>query len=439
MVASFSITRPICRKWFAGLSNYPMVWMTGSCSFRRFKFNSYQIGMSTLAEPMFSSSTRQNPSSSSSPWLMLPLATVASAGISYKFYSLADDKIVTLGTGKSRHERELTHPRMRFAGSSHGWLALLSRSLDLFLYNPISGRHIDLPSVRDLPESPAGSTITYKVILSCSPDRPDCRAIVLYNSMCALAFCCLGLSKEWTRIGDDHWLDEKLGRPFRNGYWDCVYSTRHEALFSLTRQGVLESWDLRDPRSPRARAVKIAEVRPEGRVSIMYRKSYEKEENHLWLSCDAVQHLVVAGKDLFVVTQYRAGCFDFDGLYVGWSDQNTFAGGPPYVTVDFDVYKYDPENQDVKYVNSLDGLAVFVGYHNDAFALPAAEFPELKPNCIYFTNAIEPSMSAYIPTRGQDIGIFDYKNKTVLPCYYPFDDKNMREIFPTPTWKIEVC
>ncbi|GER26727.1 hypothetical protein STAS_02388 [Striga asiatica] len=82
-------------------------------------------------------------------------------------------------------------------------------------------------------------------------------------------------------------------------------------------------------------------------------------------------------------------------------------------------------DEDVKYVNSLHGLALFVGYHNDAFALPAAEFMELKPNSIYFTNA---------PTGGHDIAIFDYKNKIVLPCYYPCDVKNMRKTFPAPTW-----
>ncbi|CAA0820293.1 Pentatricopeptide repeat-containing protein [Striga hermonthica] len=206
MASFFSITRSIGRKWFAGLSNYPIVRLTGSCSFR------------TLAEPMFSSSTRQNPSSS--PWLMLPPAfdvtVTGAASFSYKFYNPADNKIVSLDTGKScRHERELTHLDMCFAGSSRGWLALLSPSFDLFLYNPISRRHIKLPPVRDLPEFPPGPPMIHKLILSCSPDTPNCRAIIIYNSMRALAFCCPGFSKEWTHVGDHHWLDPNLGWPFR--------------------------------------------------------------------------------------------------------------------------------------------------------------------------------------------------------------------------------
>ncbi|GER39637.1 hypothetical protein STAS_16264 [Striga asiatica] len=485
-----TITCSIGRKWFAGLSNHPIVWMIGSSS-----SSVYSKGMSTLAEPM---STKQNPSSS--PWLILPptfdVTVIGTASLSYKFYNLADNKIVTLYIGKSCYERELTHLHMRLAGSSHGWLALLSLRLDLFLYNPISRRHIKLPLVRDLTIFPASPTIMYKFILSCSPEDPNCRAIIIYNNMYALAFCCPAFSKDWTHIS--------------KGYWDCVYSTRHEALFSLTRKGVLESWDLHS-----LRAVKIADVRRIGLVRIRYpRKRYnnhkEEENDDLRLTCDAVQHLVVAGRDLLVLSQYVA-CFDFDGLYVDCNDphQDTIERGLPFFTIDFRVYRYnpeaedlkyinsldglalfvgyhsdafalpaaefpelkpnfiyftnalddhlvvagrdllvlsqyvacfdfdglyDPEDEDLKYINSLDGLALFVGYHSDAFALPAAEFPELKPNSIYFTNALDDVMSPDTPTGGHDIGIFNYKYKTVLPCSYPCDVKNMSKTFPVPTW-----
>ncbi|CAA0820290.1 Unknown protein [Striga hermonthica] len=437
MASSFSITRSIGRKWFAGLSNYPIVCLTESSSFRRYRFNSfYPKGMSTLAE--------NRSSSSSSAWLMLPPAfdvtVTGAASLSYKFYNPADNKIVTLDTGKSCHERELTHLDMCFAGSSRGWLALLSPSFDLFLYNPISRRHIKLPPVRDLHEFPPGPPVIHKLILSCSPDTPNCRAIIIYNSMRALAFCCPGFSKEWTHVGDHHWLDPNSGRPFRNignGYWDCVYSTRHEALFTLTRKGVLESWDLGDPHS--LRAVKIADIGRKGLVRIRYSREryHHKEENDLQLTCDRAQHLVVAGQDLLVVTQYVVGCFDFDGLYVDCDDpyQNTFDRGLPFVTISFKVHKYDPEDEEVEYVNSLVGLALFVGYHSDSFALPAAEFPELKPNSIYFANALDEVMCPCTPPiGGHDIGIFNYENKTVLPCYYPSDVKNMSKIFPGPTW-----
>ncbi|CAA0820285.1 Unknown protein [Striga hermonthica] len=68
---------------------------------------------------------------------------------------------------------------------------------------------------------------------------------------------------------------------------------------------------------------------------------------------------------------------------------------------------------------------------SDSFALPAAEFPELKPNSIYFANALDEVMCPCTPPiGGHDIGIFNYENKTVLPCYYPSDVKNMPQDFP---------
>ncbi|GER53381.1 hypothetical protein STAS_30891 [Striga asiatica] len=431
MASSFSITRSIGRKWFAGLSNYPIVRMIESCSSLeccRYRFNSfYPKGMSTLAEPM-----RQNhpSSSSSSPWLMLPpsidVTFTGAASISYNFYSLADNKIVT----HSLEDRELTNPLMVCAGSSLGWLALMSPSRDLFLYNTISRRRINLPSVGDLPDYPDNLATVYKVVLSCSPEDPNCRAIIIYNNVHGLAFCCPGFSKEWTHIGDHNWFDENLGRSFRPGYRDCVYSTRHEALFSLTKQGVLESWDLWDPHSPRA--VKIAEDGEMG-GKICYAK-----QKHLLLTCAPVEHLVVAGQDqdLLVVTQYVVETFDLDGLYVDGCDpsKKTVKRGLPSSTIDFDVKKYNLEDEDVKYVDSLDGLALFVGFQSDAVALWVAEFPELKSNSIYFTDGVEDGLIEDYPTGGHDIGIYDYENKTVSPCCYPCDIKKMKKTFPAPMW-----
>ncbi|CAA0818573.1 Unknown protein [Striga hermonthica] len=455
---TLSLGRPIDRKLFAGISNYPIVGklMVGSCSsaqYFRYRLNSafYSKAMRTLAEPILSPSPTQNPSSSSSsPWLMLPPAfdvdVSGAASRSYKFYSIADNNIVTLSTGKSSKEREeLTWSPMWVTGSSHGWLALLCpRSRNLFLYNPISRRQINLPSLGDLPSyPPTNYPRAFKVILTCSPDGPNSRAVMIYNNIRGLAFCCPGFGKEWIRIGDHHWFDENKGEAFSRGYKDCVYSTRHEALFSLTKHsGVLETWDLRDPQSPRAMKM----VRVSKKVGIFcYQRRTRKDERRtrkvekkLRRTSTPVEHLVVAGQDLLVVTQYVVGRFDFDGLYVDTADPYAFAyeRGLPCVTVDFDVHKYDPEDGEFKYVegSSLGGWALFVGFFSDAVALPAAEFPELKPNSIYFTDAMEDVLIDNFKTGGHDIGIFNYVDKTVFPCYFPCDVKNMRKSFPAPMW-----
>ncbi|CAA0836413.1 Unknown protein [Striga hermonthica] len=431
MASSFSLCRSICRKWFAGIANCPIGGKLVSRSCFSAECCRYRLN-SSLAKP--------NPSPpSSSPWLMLQPAfdvdVSGSASRSYKFYSLADNKIVTRSTGKSSKERELRNPLMCFRGSSHGWLALYDKSsLDVFLYNPITGGHISLPPFGHFPDYPPASKILQKVILSCSPDEgSNCRAIMIYNNVAALAFCCPGFSKEWTRIGDHHWFDQDSGRAFFGGYADCVYSTRHEALFCLTRRGgVLESWDIRDPQSPSA--VKLAEVSKGGRFG--YPRTGKKK---LTLTATHAKNLVVAGEDLLVVTQYVVSSFDFDGLYVDGNKLFNYIEehGFPVVTVDFDVHKYDPEDGKLKYVKrSLGGWALFVGLHSDAVALPAADFPELKPNSIYFTDA---SLGASIDcmgylTGGHDIGIFNYENKTVSPCYFPCDVQNMRKTYPGPMW-----
>lgn len=62
----------------------------------------------------------------------------------------------------------------------------------------------------------------------------------------------------------------------------------------------------------------------------------------------------------------------------------------PFKTFAFDVHEIheiDQEAEEVTYVDDgcLNGLAMFVG-RNNLLTLPAAEFPGLKPNPIYFTD-----------------------------------------------------
>ncbi|GFQ04578.1 hypothetical protein PHJA_002601700 [Phtheirospermum japonicum] len=73
-----------------------------------------------------------------------------------------------------------------------------------------------------------------------------------------------------------------------------------------------------------------------------------------------------------------------------------------------------------------------------AVALPATQFPGLKPNSIYFTNAIETGSwrgeDDDTPFGGHDIGIFNYQDRTVSSCYYPCDVQSLKKILPVPMW-----
>ncbi|CAA0828325.1 Unknown protein [Striga hermonthica] len=293
-------------------------------------------------------------------------------------------------------------------GYSHGWKALFNPdSLDMFLYNPVSGRRIKLPSIkqRDLPLHPSNNSASYmsesvdKCILSCSPDEDEenCRAVIIFNSIGALAFCCPGRSVVWTPLGEKDmflWWDEVAGRRWRwsGCYEDCVYSPEHKLLFALTTSGQLSSWDLRDPEDPEKR--ELAEL-DSGR----HDRSFDKFKFYDgW--CERrpddlpAEHLAIVGRDVLVVTQHVAA-----------------AGGG------FDVHRYDPEEEGGFKRSGVGAWALFIGFQSNAFALPVANFPGLKSNSIYFTD-----------NSTQVVHIFDYEEKTVSRSCYPSNVEDLERI-----------
>lgn len=88
----------------------------------------------------------------------------------------------------------------------------------------------------------------------------------------------------------------------------------------------------------------------------------------------------------------------------------------PCKTVNFLVLEISSSSGGMRIVQSLDGLAMFVGGGDSAVVL-ASEFPGLKPNCIYFADAKRYNRSPFErPFFGNhDVGIFDYGKKTVSP------------------------
>ncbi|KAL3629288.1 hypothetical protein CASFOL_026510 [Castilleja foliolosa] len=281
------------------------------------------------------------PKQESSPWLMLP-PEIESKPARRVISSIALQ--ITKSKPSVRMMKQATFGlRLTCRGSSHGWLALLSQHDDgFFLYNPISRRHMKLPSILNLPTSPYNDILTSaryvdKVILSCSPDEDEdnCRVLLLRDCGNVLAFCCPGRSQEWTLM-----LDEQRGKRYIN----CVYSTRLKLFFALTQSNRVETWNLEDLSSPKLIKMRI---------------------------------------------MFNVGP---DGSYCDDSDNDSDEPRPDsrrYITIGFDIFKYDDsEKGKFKYLDrsSLGGLAIFVGEHNHAVAIQATQFPELKPNSIYFTD-----------------------------------------------------
>ncbi|GFP85583.1 hypothetical protein PHJA_000702000 [Phtheirospermum japonicum] len=80
---------------------------------------------------------------------------------------------------------------------------------------------------------------------------------------------------------------------------------------------------------------------------------------------------------------------------------------------------------------------MFVGLnHYHSFAVSATGANGLKPNSIYFTDDKELTPPKWVDRKygGHDIGIFDYQNKTISPCYYPCHLLSFQRIMPAPIW-----
>ncbi|KAL8045688.1 hypothetical protein ABFX02_08G130700 [Erythranthe guttata] len=438
-----SITSLLSRKSVVGVSNW--VYRTGSC---------FVSPMSTVSVSDESLRCPASLPSRISPWLMLPPPTESSSGNKvYNFYSLSQDKVLSLNKiSAAAGEEEKTgvpvpEDDAQIVGSSHGWLALHNENnSDLFLSNPLSRRHVKLPAINKLPEN---NSCVGHVIVSCSPNvegDDDCRALMTYGPENRLAFCCPGSrSTEWTPIGD--WYYEFKGCRSARAYEACVYSSRQKLFYCITRSSEFEAWDLSNPVSPKLIPM-VLSIEPTSDDSELDDSELDRRlAGEMELKDHSMEHksLIVNehSGDLFLVTRHIIERMNLDGSYAEeeacdvdnydpMNDLNKF----PHKTISFDVHKYDPENEIFRYMDkcSLDGLSFFVGC-NHGFALRASEFPELKPDSIYFTDVSSLPDGVACRYGGHDIGIFSYKDGTTIsPCYYPCDLQSFKRIKPIPRW-----
>ncbi|KAL3627176.1 hypothetical protein CASFOL_028539 [Castilleja foliolosa] len=400
--------------------------------------NSYR-GVRMVSTVKYRSAEAQVPSfssdslfASSSPLLMLSPNRYSS---SYEFYSFAKNRLFTIPKSEKSTFRYAT----KIFGSSHGWLGCFNyRRYELYLSNPLSGRRVNLPPIDYLPIPHAnlrhGHGIN-KIIISCSdPESKECRAMMLFNNTNSLAFCCPGISK-WTK--------------FNSVYEDIVYCATHELFFAIRLEFtskfdgdlVLEEWDLRNPLSP----------------SLVWSGSVDKldSRSHIFGQPNPAQddefgfnhqnYLVVSQQgELFLVYRYVYEFMMPNGSCaapVNPEDEddcdifNNRKYRYPPKTVNYKVFKIVRDGDGWKKVfmdGHLDAQVMFVGWLSHGMAMPAAEANGFQPNTICFT---DDTFTYSKEVRGTDNGIFDYKNKTFHPCYYPFDYQSLKKkIMPPPLW-----
>ncbi|KAL6551921.1 hypothetical protein OROGR_008075 [Orobanche gracilis] len=303
----------------------------------------------------------------------------------------------------------------RVVGSSHGWVALFNKKRedgDLFLWEPLSGRQIKLPPMETLPDAYSvyneGRASVTKVIISCSPDEGDeeCHAMMIYGPGKRLAFCRPFISNsKWTRIGDLGY--EEDGEIWGRSYQEFVYSVSQKLFFCVTKN-----------------------------------EEEEDEEEEEDSGIEELNYLVFdeQSAQLLLVKRHVLERMAPDGTYVH-EDPNLDPideyGKYPHKTIAFDVDRVDDLDNNggvrLSRPRPTAGLSIFLGL-NQSFAI-SAPHDQLKPNSIYFT---DPNPCVYMCETtmygGHDIGVFDYENRTLSPCYYPCDVSSLKKITPPPFW-----
>ncbi|KAL1566068.1 hypothetical protein AAHA92_01717 [Salvia divinorum] len=323
-----------------------------------------------------------SPSSSSSTFLMLPIADEDTQEIQHlSFYNLKNNKPYNL-----KIQPNLENTQLRCIGSSKGWLAFLDQTLENpFLFNPITQTLIHLP--RNHP----GIT---KLILSQDPSlRPQTSAAVAIQTLLftsKLSFC---------RSGGSAWHD----LPSQSEtYYDAVCCDATNTLFALSLE--LELSD---------------EAFPDDLYSWQW---------YLALSPAGAGEVIAA-------VRYVGEFVRYDGEVVYEGDTLTdYMAAPlvcPYRTMGFRVFRADVRGGggggEWADVEGFGDHAMLLG-GNETAVVPAVDL--MKNNAIYFTDDYWERIDEDYSYGGHDFGVFcmgDLRFEEVF-------DFEMEKINPPPFW-----
>ncbi|KAL3649300.1 hypothetical protein CASFOL_005703 [Castilleja foliolosa] len=361
-----------------------------------------------------------------SPWLMLP----PKAGMVCKFYNLVEDRIESFGVELPDSDDAV------LVGSSHGWLAFFNRRNNhVFLSNPLSGTLLKLPSIESVETDSKFrcrlGTVVSKLVLSSSPERDDCIAMICFEPGKSPYLWSRGSgSAHWTDVHGWFYESKKL---FPDGpdrytdartYEDIVYCSSRKKFGYITEFQIAPH-DCGEPLHPS----QLEEHDLRGFVSHSLRHLMNRaeasvcEKCYFWLRenetllkpCAQIPYLWFNEQrgELYILTRF---------LNAGHKTVGFFAFKI--------VYNEHGAPGDLILVDSLDGLAVFVGLNHTFAVSSPAEFG-LKSDSIYFTDAAN---ARVMPPaiHGHDNGIFDFVNKTLSPC--PGPDYDDAQTLSTPVW-----
>lgn len=117
---------------------------------------------------------------------------------------------------------------------------------------------------------------------------------------------------------------------------------------------------------------------------------------------------------------------DIDGGHF-FEDESTV----DYGATEFLVFEVDINNKwTCAEIPSLGDYTLFLG-DNASISVDVSKFPEVKPNCIYYTDDNDESYGFYKLGGGKDMGIYNLEDRTRMPHY---DGKQSLSPITPPIW-----
>uniref|UniRef100_A0ACD6AFF8 Uncharacterized protein n=1 Tax=Avena sativa TaxID=4498 RepID=A0ACD6AFF8_AVESA len=331
--------------------------------------------------------------------------------VSSKFRNLVDEKTFKVSFPRGQ--------ATACCGASHGWLVVANELSDLVLYDPFTGVLVPLPPITSFSlciegvYGDKGNIVGYrfgshgktpctdrvhgvdslgmelydKVVLSGSPSTGDTIALAIQLDGSRLSFA---------RVGDGSWRHLSTIRGSNDSFADCVF--HHGRFFVVTMEGILKSWDLSRLHMPKKKTI-IAE--DDGDFSdAITRYLVSAPWGHL------LQVRVILDTD-------QENCVKVEIDRCDLKSRKMVALSPS---------------------KALRGLAVFLGQNSPSF-LPISKFPELRPNCIYFTTPRLRNESTFGRQYNQWSGVkvYDLEKQTLEPAF-PSGGGNYGIIYPSEVW-----
>jgi hypothetical protein len=331
--------------------------------------------------------------------------------VSSKFINLVDEKTYKVSFPRGQ--------AVACCGASHGWLVVANGLSDLVLYDPFTAALVPLPPITSFPlciegvYGDKGNVVGYryvsdgntpcsnrvhdvdslgmelydKVVLSGSPSDGDTIVLAIYLDGSQLSF---------TRVGDNSWRHVSAIRGSNDSFSDCVY--HRGRFFVMTMEGSLKSWDLSGLHGLKKRTI-IAEDDGDF-CDIITRYLVSTPWGHL------LQVRVILDTD-------QENCVKVEIDRCDLKSRKMVALTP---------------------LKALRGLAVFLGQNSPGF-VPMNKFPQLRPNCIYFTTPRlrNDSTFEYRYNQWSGVKVYDLEKQTMDPAF-PSGGGNYGTIYPSEVW-----